>query len=200
MVFNCVICIHIEWPSTDSLYRISRRSPSAIANTKKRKGRNESRGLEVTDRLIEHSWFRRKFGASRSARFAWPTLVSWFYRLRYMDRLGRLAARSLLVGVATSIKRNCRPARNGKGRLDRFQRKKKRERKKKTAHYYVHSAAADSCFSIFYEPPTSSLTTVYGLIYDLLPDDDECRFRRAEAFPWFLKFYGLCIFSPIFIT
>jgi len=34
---------------------------------RKRKNRNKSPGLEVTVRLIEHSWFRCKFGASRSA-------------------------------------------------------------------------------------------------------------------------------------
>lgn len=34
---------------------------------RKRKDRNKSSGLKVTARLIEHSWFRCKFGASRLA-------------------------------------------------------------------------------------------------------------------------------------
>lgn len=44
-------------------------SPFAIDDREhwKRKDRNKSPGLEVTVRLIEHSWFRCKFGSSRLA-------------------------------------------------------------------------------------------------------------------------------------
>lgn len=143
--------MYTEWLSNrNSCCRISRHSPSAIANTKSIKSHNKSRGLEITDQLIEHSWFRRKFGG-----FAWPTLVSWFYMdARYMDRLGReIVARRR----TTSIKRNCRPARNGKGGLDRFPEKR---RKEKNGPLLRRSMAVDSCFSIFYDLPTPSYNYV----------------------------------------
>lgn len=93
-------------------------SPFAIDDREhwKRKDRNKSSGLEVTVRLIEHSWFRCKFGASRLAgRVTYTCLVVLSCTIYVSYR--SWAARWLLVEI-TSIKRNCRPARNGQ--LDRL--------------------------------------------------------------------------------
>lgn len=172
--------MHLAWIRA---FRIFRHSPSAIAQHQKRKGRNKSRGLEITDRLIEHSWFRRKFGE-----FTWPTLVS-FYRSRYMDRLGReIVARRR----ATPIKRNCRSARNGKGGRGgggarSFLEKKK---KRKNGPLLRRSMAADSCFSIFYELPTPSynyVRTYTRLIASFADSGVVSHIFRHKSFLWFFN-------------
>lgn len=77
-----------------------------------------------------------------------------------MDRLGReIVARRR----ATPIKRNCRPARNGKRGLDRFQ---KKERKKRPITPSIHGGGFVLLDLL---RAANSLLQLRTNVYDLLP-------------------------------
>lgn len=120
----------------------------------KRKGRNESRGLEITDRLIEHSWFRRKFGASRSAGSRDLHLSRGF--IAYNIWIGWVVEPRDRCSSGSNVDKAELSACPGMGKGGSIVSRKKKERKK-MAHY---SVAVDPCFSIFYEQPTLSYNYV----------------------------------------
>lgn len=133
----------------------SRRSPIAGYGYRKCKDRNKSPGLEVTARLIEHSWFRCKFGASLAGSHDLHLSRGFIVHDIWIVRVNHeIAACRDIVDKAKLL------ARMGKGQLDR--------RKKKTVHYSVDPwRATDPCFLIFYGPFT--LPYSCQVWYDLLP-------------------------------
>jgi len=107
---------------------------------RKRKDCNKSPGLEVTVRLIEHSWFRCKFGASRSAgshdlHLSRGFIVHDIWIVRVVSR--EIAARRDNVDKAKLSAEWERAARSFIG-------KKKRP--------ITRFMTANLCFSIFYGP------------------------------------------------
>lgn len=110
----------------------------------KRKDGNKSSGLEVTARLIEHSWFRCKFGASRLAgshdlHLSRGFIVHNIWIVRVVSR--QIAARRNNVDKAELSAEWERAAWSFVG-------------KKNGPLLRRFMTAADPCFSIFYGPLT----------------------------------------------